>query len=367
LETNGAIEGAACGKCVEDNVKPRTCADYAEAAGKIYIMKNNDILCSEKTGIEADWFNVIPREIGTDGQCYECALMTCHEYDSDFYNKDKKCDEGYYKQDEGVAGADGQCYSCQKARTCRDYNSRYDTIDNIKCSSGYYAAKVGVIGSDGQCYTCEKQKTYIVFDIEFERAETPGDYRTSSWDGRGSSSLACDYRVPNACQTGTTHPDDCLDDHKAYFYSSLDWDTSAGNNFKNGNWVLPFDLEIVVTYRVPAYLCNRVEPNWNIKGDNMGVFLDRTERIFFEKGRKVESPVKRNRLTAIDFDDAVWYQNGLLNIEYKIDGKTVARATSNNGHLDTTYCDDSGCNGPKEINYFSKEIDDVVYKVDISS
>ena len=253
------------GKCVPVPVT-RKCKDI----NSNYINVEDNYECPNPKGYEYDVFETVATGVtGTDGECYECKHLKCSEIDSYYKNDDTSCSRGY----------------------------------DSEIASNY-------VGSDGQCYECVKQMTNVVFEFYREEAEAAGDYCEDgkTWNGSEVSDYFC-------------HTQWCEPSHKSNWDMYLGTDKQA-YNFNYNAFILPFELKIVVTYKVP-YIDRgsdcRINPttNWNVTSDPL--FEPKTVTMTFPAGTK---------LGATDYITVKDY-TGIApqTIKYYIDGKERSRYT----------------------------------------
>ena len=253
------------GKCVPVPVTKK-CKDI----NSNYINVDDNWECPNPKGYEYDVFETVATGVtGTDGECYECKHLKCSEIDSYYKNDDTSCSRGY----------------------------------DSEIASNY-------VGSDGQCYECVKQITNVVFEYYREEAEAAGDYCEDgkTWNG---SEWGSDY----FCHTQWCEPS-----HKSNWDMYLGTDKQA-DNFNYNAFILPFELKIVVTYKVPYIYRGsdcRLNPttNWNVSDP---LFEPKTVTMTFPAGTK---------LGATDYITVKDY-TGIApqTIKYYIDGKERSRYT----------------------------------------
>ena len=207
----------------------------------------------------------------------------------------------------GVTGTDGECYECKHLK-CSEIDSYYKN-DDTSCPIGYDLEIVrNYVGSDGQCYECVEQYTTINFEYYRETNDNAGDYcvdgRTGIYD---TSTYSCPtptcYKLHESTWTGGLYAEE---------YSDI---------FDTKNFVLPFEMKIVTTYKVPYVYrgedCRLGNPiiTWN-------QYDPQTVTLTIPKGSKLGT-----NISAIAKDFAG--NQAVSENHFYIDGKECSRYTDN--------------------------------------
>ena len=240
---SGTANGKVCGKCTK--VIDTSCKDYTLTSAK----DKNCYSCSTCPTDSSKYKCTESVKSGyqlVNGVCSKKPVETrkCFDINSKYINVDDPWEcpnpNGYdYDVFETVTtdiiGTDGACYECKHLK-CRDIDSDYGD-NQLSCPRGYDSEIVrNYVGSDGQCYECVEQYTTINFEYYRETNDNAGDYCTDGLTGNSStyscSTPAC-YKLHESTWTGGLYAEE---------YSDL---------FDNQSFVLPFDMKIVTTYKVP--------------------------------------------------------------------------------------------------------------------
>ena len=322
FSSSGTANGKVCGKCTYQ------CSDYTLTSAK----DSNCYSCSScqyDTSKYKCTENVKSGYQLVNGVCSTISVTPtpankpCKEINSKYINVDDNYEcpnPNDYDYDmfetvaTGVTGTDGECYECRHLK-CSEYDSDYGT-SSMSCPTGFYKEfMAGYVGSDGQCYDCRRQITNVVFEYYREEAEAAGDYCAdgNTWNG---SQWVSDY----FCHTSLCEPR-----HKSNWDMYLVTDNEA-DDFNHNAFILPFELKIVVTYKVPYIYRGgdcRYNPtiNWNVTSDPL--FEPKTVTMTFPAGTKLGAT---DHITVKDYSGDIAPQT----IKYYIDGRERSSYTTNN-------------------------------------
>ncbi len=252
-------------------------------------------------------------------RCQDIDSSSIGEYDS------LECPDStmYSEVYTGDIGIDGRCRKCFLL-TCNDANVKFGD-NSLSCPFGYDAKPVGdwAVGSDGKCYECVKQKTIIDFEYYLPTSDNAGDYCVDGLE-QGYFPIEADRRSTYMCPTP-----ECTERHKVTWEAGL-YASGDAYDFNYNDFVLPFDMTIVIKYKIPYIYRGescRIAPttSWPTK------FVD---PIYEPKTVTLTIP-KGSKLNSLFHAKAIDYSGGQAVIERKfyIDG--VERETYTIG--DITY------------------------------
>ncbi len=181
---------------------------------------------------------------GSDGQCYECVQQTCEEAG---YALAGTCGTNIAETPNGVTAKDGACVNCGELKTCSEINSSYKVQGS--CGTNYKEDGMVAVGSDGNCVTCSLKTCADIFKpavggcdkalyIEENGDNAPSGEQCVICSPKSCSQMNSTWQLAGTCGSG---------------YNEVSMGTS------------PKDEECVVCEKV-LKTCNQMNSSWQKTG-----------------------------------------------------------------------------------------------------